>query len=303
MQAAPPPGPRAPGVPRLRLVRHRAPRGGRARLRSRRRAARQSEGPRRLERLDRDDRARPHALGDTRRRSPRRTRIRSRAASRVEALDRPERHRRELPRAHGEPRRTTGTRSPPRPTPRPSRTSSSATTKAISSRPCGCAFNELEGHFAFVVIHHDHPGLLVGARHQVPLVVGIGARRDVPRVERGRVPARDAQRAVPGRRRDRGAAARRCDVPARGRNARSSTSPSSSTGTTRAPRRAASRPSCSRRSSSSPRPSPRRSAIAFATEPSSSRGSTCRARTSRSYAGSSSSPPARRTTHASSAAT
>ena len=37
------------------------------------------------------------------------------------------------------------------------------------------AFNELEGHFAFVVIHHDHPGLLVGARHQVPLVVGIGS--------------------------------------------------------------------------------------------------------------------------------
>jgi glucosamine--fructose-6-phosphate aminotransferase (isomerizing) len=36
------------------------------------------------------------------------------------------------------------------------------------------AFAELEGHFAFVVIHHDHPGLLVGARLQVPLVVGIG---------------------------------------------------------------------------------------------------------------------------------
>jgi glutamine---fructose-6-phosphate transaminase (isomerizing) len=36
------------------------------------------------------------------------------------------------------------------------------------------AFNELEGHFAFVVIHRDHPGLLVGARHQVPLVVGVG---------------------------------------------------------------------------------------------------------------------------------
>jgi len=33
---------------------------------------------------------------------------------------------------------------------------------------------ELEGHFAFVVIHRDHPGLLVGSRHQVPLVVGIG---------------------------------------------------------------------------------------------------------------------------------
>jgi glucosamine--fructose-6-phosphate aminotransferase (isomerizing) len=36
------------------------------------------------------------------------------------------------------------------------------------------AFAELEGHFAFVVIHRDHPGLLVAARHQVPLVVGVG---------------------------------------------------------------------------------------------------------------------------------
>ena len=36
------------------------------------------------------------------------------------------------------------------------------------------AFAELEGHFAFVVIHRDHPGLLVGARYQVPLVVGLG---------------------------------------------------------------------------------------------------------------------------------
>ena len=36
------------------------------------------------------------------------------------------------------------------------------------------AFAELEGHFSFVVIHRDHPDLLVGARHQVPLVVGIG---------------------------------------------------------------------------------------------------------------------------------
>jgi glucosamine--fructose-6-phosphate aminotransferase (isomerizing) len=36
------------------------------------------------------------------------------------------------------------------------------------------AYPELEGHFAFVVIHHDHPGLLVGARRQCPLVVGVG---------------------------------------------------------------------------------------------------------------------------------
>jgi glucosamine--fructose-6-phosphate aminotransferase (isomerizing) len=38
----------------------------------------------------------------------------------------------------------------------------------------GSAYRELEGHFAFVVIHHDHPDLLVGARHQCPLVVGVG---------------------------------------------------------------------------------------------------------------------------------
>jgi glutamine---fructose-6-phosphate transaminase (isomerizing) len=36
------------------------------------------------------------------------------------------------------------------------------------------AYRELEGHFAFVVIHHDHPHLLVGARRQCPLVVGVG---------------------------------------------------------------------------------------------------------------------------------
>jgi glucosamine--fructose-6-phosphate aminotransferase (isomerizing) len=35
------------------------------------------------------------------------------------------------------------------------------------------AYLALEGHFAFVVIHHDHPDLLVGARLQCPLVVGL----------------------------------------------------------------------------------------------------------------------------------
>jgi glutamine---fructose-6-phosphate transaminase (isomerizing) len=35
-------------------------------------------------------------------------------------------------------------------------------------------FSELEGHFTFVVIHHDHPETLVAARHQTPLVVGVG---------------------------------------------------------------------------------------------------------------------------------
>ncbi len=34
-------------------------------------------------------------------------------------------------------------------------------------------YRHLEGHFAFVVIHREHPGLLVGARLQCPLVVGV----------------------------------------------------------------------------------------------------------------------------------
>ena len=35
-------------------------------------------------------------------------------------------------------------------------------------------YNDLEGHFAFVVIHSDHPEELVGARVQCPLLVGVG---------------------------------------------------------------------------------------------------------------------------------
>ena len=36
------------------------------------------------------------------------------------------------------------------------------------------AYAELEGHFAFVVLHREHPRLIVGARHQCPLLVGVG---------------------------------------------------------------------------------------------------------------------------------
>jgi len=35
-----------------------------------------------------------------------------------------------------------------------------------------CASGELEGHFAFVVLHRDHPDLLVGTRRHCPLVLG-----------------------------------------------------------------------------------------------------------------------------------
>src|SRR5437764_1013870 len=35
-------------------------------------------------------------------------------------------------------------------------------------------FPQLEGHFSIVAMHHDHPDLLAGVRHQTPLVVGVG---------------------------------------------------------------------------------------------------------------------------------
>ncbi|MFL5911794.1 MAG: glutamine--fructose-6-phosphate transaminase (isomerizing) [Gaiellaceae bacterium] len=35
-------------------------------------------------------------------------------------------------------------------------------------------YAQLEGHFSIVAMHHDHPDLLAGARHQTPLVVGVG---------------------------------------------------------------------------------------------------------------------------------
>jgi glutamine---fructose-6-phosphate transaminase (isomerizing) len=36
------------------------------------------------------------------------------------------------------------------------------------------AFAELRGHYAFVAMHADHPDLLVGARQECPLVIGLG---------------------------------------------------------------------------------------------------------------------------------
>ncbi len=35
-------------------------------------------------------------------------------------------------------------------------------------------YRQIEGHFAFVVIHRDNPELIVGTRRQCPLVVGVG---------------------------------------------------------------------------------------------------------------------------------
>jgi glucosamine--fructose-6-phosphate aminotransferase (isomerizing) len=35
-------------------------------------------------------------------------------------------------------------------------------------------YRQLEGHFSIVAIHHDYPDVLVGVRHQTPLVIGAG---------------------------------------------------------------------------------------------------------------------------------
>ena len=106
------------------------------------------------------------------------------------------------------------------------------------------AYNELRGHYAFVAMAADHPGVLVGARKECPLVVGLGEgesfiasaipafmaeTRRVQLVHDGEIVAITPQRA------------RASSLPtAPTSNARSTRS----TGTRSRPRRAATRPSC-----------------------------------------------------------
>ena len=106
------------------------------------------------------------------------------------------------------------------------------------------AFAELEGHFSFVVIHCDHPDLLVGARHQVPLVVGIGQGETFLASNAAAFLKETRSVEFPGRRRDRGRHARRPGLHATSTERRSTTRRSSWTGTTRAPRKRATRRSC-----------------------------------------------------------
>ena len=124
------------------------------------------------------------------------------------------------------------------------------------------AFNELEGHFAFVAMRLDEPDTLVGVRKECPLVVGLGEgetflasaipaflsqTRRVQYIENDEIVVitPDGARFL--------SAARRPSTSARSRR---------STGTRRPPRRAASTPSCSRRSTSRPTRSPTRSRTA-----------------------------------------
>ena len=132
------------------------------------------------------------------------------------------------------------------------------------------AYNELRGHYAFVAMSADQPDVLVGARKECPLVVGLGEgesfiasaipafmseTRDVQLVHDGEIVAVTPQGS-------------RFLVARTAR--RSSATSTGSTGTRRRPRRAATRRSCSRRSTSRPTPWPRPSRAASARPGSSS---------------------------------
>ena len=92
----------------------------------------------------------------------------------AQARDRAQRHRRELPRAARAELQAAG------------HTFSSETDAEVVAHLLEDAYDgdlveavrtvyaRLEGHFTFVVIHHDDPNQLVGVRHQTPLVVGLG---------------------------------------------------------------------------------------------------------------------------------
>ena len=75
------------------------------------------------------------------------------------------------------------------------------------------AYAELRGHYAFVAMSADEPGLLVGARKECPLIVGRGDGEQFIGLGDPGVPARHPPRPVHQRRRVRRADARRRRVP------------------------------------------------------------------------------------------
>ena len=130
-------------------------------------------------------------------------------------------------------------------------------------RRCATVCNRLEGAFTLLAVHADAPGTVVGARRNSPLVVGRRRRRELPRLRRRRVhrahPGRDRARPGPGRH-DHARRRRRSPTStARPAKAQGTTT---STGTPPPPRRAATRPSWPRRSTSSRRRSPTRCSAA-----------------------------------------
>ena len=215
VQVAAPPGPRAPRVPGLRLGRDRAARGGRARLRPRGRQSPEPEDRGGPEWIDLDARPRPHALGDPRQRH-RGERAPADGLRRPQALDRPERDRRELPRADPRPEGRG-----PRVLLRDGRRDRLPPDRApLRGRPRRGRPEGVQRARRALLLRRDSPRPSRPARRSaLPDAARRRSRggRDVPRLERHRLPARDAHRPVPRRRRRRRALARRRSLPARRR--------------------------------------------------------------------------------------
>ena len=105
------------------------------------------------------------------------------------------------------------------------------------------ACTELEGHFAFVAIHHDHPDLLVGTRLLCPLVVGVG-EGEMFLASNAAAFLRETRTVFFPDDRETGRSLPTAPASSTSTVSRSCTTRSCSTGMTRAPRRAATRPSC-----------------------------------------------------------
>ena len=178
----------APRVPRLRLGRHRARRRPAATCSSRSApASSPTSGPRSRDRTPHAaHRPRPHALGDPRpaerpqRPSPpglhaATSRSSTTASSRTSASC-----------ATGSRRAATGSRS---------ETDTEALAHLIEEAYAGdladavrAALRQVHGAYAIAVMHRGEPDRLVGARMNVPLIVGLGDGRELPRLRRRRDP-------------------------------------------------------------------------------------------------------------------
>ena len=208
-QAAADPGARAPRVPGLRLGRDRAAGEHQPRLRPRGRKSQGPEGSHEDERLVRQDRPRPHALGDPRQGLAREC-APAHGLRRGQARDRAERDRRELPRAEGIAARR-GPHVQLRDRRRGRRPPDRARLHRRSRRRRPGGVRTARGS---LLVRRDPPRPPARARRR-PLPDAARRRRgrggDVPRLLDRRVPVGDAPRAVP-----RGRPGR--DDPARGRH-------------------------------------------------------------------------------------
>ena len=165
-----------PRVPRLRLGGGRPGHRGRRHVREAGRQAREPPlGPRGAPARRVAHRHRAHPLGHARRAHRRQRPPAPRRRRRPAGAD-PQRHHRELPRAEEGARRRGRRSSSPRPTPRSPPSSSAREYDRVGDLTEAMlnVVQRLEGAFTLLAVHADSPGVVVGARRNSPLVVGLG---------------------------------------------------------------------------------------------------------------------------------